>query len=1344
MLVIPFVPLRKSLLLPLTTVFSLLISFSSWANTHNISYNIEEYSIQNGYNFGTIHTVSESKNGLIWLGTDKGLFRFDGHEFHLWDFNDHHLLSHIIDISQDDEGILWLYNGQSSKYLFFDPDSEIILTAEEKFKSTPSFFDASANVIPSYNYSGQESVDGTLVFELTQNKTIFKYHSTHGFDSIQVDKRLWRLVAVNEYLWLRGADNDLVVCDMEGTIIKTFNWNREIKEYRVDKTENGYYISLFKEIGQKEKWFVLLDKQFRFTDTIPHTERVRKIFDSFTISFMKDHWIVRDFNNQQKLLIDDELVNNENLLLNSYSFLDSRNIVWIYGHYGLVKLTINKSKFDLILSSKNSKLPKQSIRGIYVDKNNYYLATELSKGFVVVPKNEIQEWKVILDTVWSRPVTKYKDNELLIGTKDLINYDINTGETSYYRSNFDTIPEKFLFNEIWSIYVDDNNNIWTGVGNYLGVKRFNSDSLLYHKASAALQSENTSSCIQNIFKGKSNDLWFCTLSGLHRFDLKTEKVVATYNNIQSGDHYLPARTFYYLHIDEGTYWLGTRSGLIEWKGPENSGSYKVYTSRDYLSNDVVYGIIEDEHDKLWLSTDYGINSFHKHDHSVSTYYEKDGIAHYECNRISQFKDDEGYIYFGSLDGVTKFHPDNFISDTASTTAIILTAFEIFDGDEERLINKKAELVKNGVIHFYPSDRFFRLQFTLPVFDSGSELNYAWRIDGIDQNWNYQKENQLQIGLLPYGRHILRIKGKTSGQKWSSEELIFFVMVHRPYYLQWWFILTLLTALTIAVIGFFRYRTNLLQKEINKATKKIKAQAEELEKLDKLKSRFFANVSHELRTPLSLMLGPINRLIKKSNKIDEDKKLLEFLYRNTLLLKNLVTEILDLSKLENNKMELHPEPVSFVTYLDNYLKQFYSFGASEDVNFKHFTDISEDLVIELDKNKFEKVVNNFLSNALKFTGKGGKVSLVATLIDGNILIKVQDNGRGIHADDLPHIFDRFYQSKRADLPEEGGTGIGLSLCKELAELMDGQVWAESALNLGSTFYFTFPAIKSKQIPTSNETPTRPLGLPSRSFQSEQQASDSVSDHTKPNILIAEDNHELRQYYSIILSGYNTILTENGQEALDYLKHNERPELILSDLMMPVMDGLQLIQTLKSNERYRDIPFIMLTAKTDKLIKLKALRYGIDDYLSKPFDEEELQVRIKNLLTHSRVRKKDRINKSYSKYDIIVSDEDVLFIQDLENFIIKNILNDKLSVPMIAKEFNMSESTLNRQIKSLIGLTPGKYIQEIKLNYAREMIETQKFRTISQVSYEAGFKDAAAFSRAFKKRFGKSPTEYVPFQ
>lgn len=562
-------------------------------------------------------------------------------------------------------------------------------------------------------------------------------------------------------------------------------------------------------------------------------------------------------------------------------------------------------------------------------------------------------------------------------------------------------------------------------------------------------------------------------------------------------------------------------------------------------------------------------------------------------------------------------------------------------------------------------------------------------------------------------------------------------------------LVLLSAV-LAFAGFRRQRKG--KQELAAQNTLIQQQAEELKSLDMAKSRFFANVSHELRTPLTLVLGPVQSALKSGTLDPRNTRLLETARQNGADLLKLVGSLLDLSKLEHGKMVLKESPEPVFPLMQRIISTFESHAAFLGIQLKFFIQAKEDLQLMLDREKLETILNNLLSNAFKFTDKGGNVEVRVADENDTILISVTDTGRGIAPGDLPRVFERFYQSKDKNAPAEGGTGIGLALCRELTALMGGSIRVESKPGNGSTFFVELPKkVVSGERSTetapdsgkgtadlhttgSESTPDKTASLPS-----------TTSSTDRPTILVVEDNYSLQDYLHTILSPHFRVeQARNGREALEVLGDGTAlPSLILSDLMMPVMDGFQLLENLKGKDATRHIPAIMLTARADVRDRLKALRIGVDDYLTKPFDEEELLVRIENLLQH-RTARQELVAASAMENELsstILSAADIAWLEQFEAFVRKNLAKDTLSIPTLSHEFAMSESTLLRQLKRLTGLSTVQYLQEMRLDEARRLLEIRSSDSIAQIASKVGYEEVRSFSRIFKQRFGKLPSEFA---
>ncbi len=549
------------------------------------------------------------------------------------------------------------------------------------------------------------------------------------------------------------------------------------------------------------------------------------------------------------------------------------------------------------------------------------------------------------------------------------------------------------------------------------------------------------------------------------------------------------------------------------------------------------------------------------------------------------------------------------------------------------------------------------------------------------------------------------------------------------------VLAILLIGILAAAYFYQRKRKL---ELSRQNRIIQRQAERLAALDSAKSRFFANVSHELRTPLTLIRGPIQSLLKSGRLESKERRLLEMVASSSKQLDILVRDILDLSKLEAQKLELQLTVTPLRSFFSTQVGQFESMALRKGLDFKMDVDIPSDLTAEIDQPKCRQIVNNLLSNAIKFTEAGGQVMVRVNLRGKELHIQVSDTGRGISEEDLPHIFDRYFQTHHHEGPAEGGTGIGLALCQEYVHLFVGRIQVESTLGLGTSFYLSFPL---HGLQNHRAVSTAHLVESKQTVERVEDAATSTNGQL-PTILVVEDQAELREFLRLILADHYQVLTaENGSAALALLGEHPECRLVLSDLMMPVMDGFQLLESLKAQNSTRHLPVIMLTARAEGRDRLKALRIGVDDYLVKPFDEEELLARIHNLLKHQSDRRASRSDKAHpAEKNEHLSAEDRYWLESFENHVRSCFTEDTLTVAGLAQYFHMSESTLLRQLKRLTGLTPVKYLQEMRLDAARRLLEERTFNSVARVAREVGYSNPQSFSRSFKRRFGKSPSAY----
>jgi signal transduction histidine kinase/DNA-binding response OmpR family regulator len=646
------------------------------------------------------------------------------------------------------------------------------------------------------------------------------------------------------------------------------------------------------------------------------------------------------------------------------------------------------------------------------------------------------------------------------------------------------------------------------------------------------------------------------------------------------------------------------------------------------------------------------------------------------------------------------------------------------------------------IRLTPNENAIKVQVSLLNFSGLKNNRYAYKLGGDEEEWNYTSQPEIDITNLKYGSQILHIKAQSAEGLPSKNEISLTICRERPFYLKWWFASTCI----LFCSGLFFYSLYLVRKNrerlellVEERTKTISNQAKELEQLNEQQSNFFVNVSHELRTPISLILGPLNSL-RKEQLSNTQQTNLGIIERNTKRLQLMIDELLAFAKLNTEIAESTQKVIDLQSFIIELSLDYIPLADQKELEFSFNSNIPEDILVILDTEKVNRIAGNLIQNAIKFTPQYGKITLNAILKENTFLFQVIDNGEGIREEDINKIFKRYYQtSKSSDLE---GLGVGLSLSKELAETMGGKLTVSSTHQKGSTFNLLIPIEKSVQsIFSSQEASTLNINLP---FNPEVAHQPNTS---KPSILVVEDHPDMLTYLtSIFEDDYVILKARNGVEAIQLINNmkdsSPSVQLIISDIMMPGINGLQFFHILQHNQSWRNVPFIFLTAKNNPSEKIEALRIGVDDYLTKPFTEEELKARAQNLIQ----RYTDRIQftsivKEAPKTEVENLAETPEWIKDATNIIKVHAHDSLFNVEQLAIKLMMSRRQLFRKMKSTTGLTPNKFMQEVRLQLAKEMLESPNTQSVQEVSLAVGFKKANYFSQLYKDRFGRLPSSYL---
>jgi signal transduction histidine kinase/AraC-like DNA-binding protein/ligand-binding sensor domain-containing protein/ActR/RegA family two-component response regulator len=832
-------------------------------------------------------------------------------------------------------------------------------------------------------------------------------------------------------------------------------------------------------------------------------------------------------------------------------------------------------------------------------------------------------------------------------------------------------------------------------------------------------------------------LWLGTTGGLVVFDPQKGQL-AQPPGIQ---HPLLNSPIFAIHESaDGHIWLGTGgAGLLRYN-PTNGTLTQLDVSRG-LSNNKVAAIMADSSGNLWVATYFGLCYFDVAKQTFIQFFEEDGLSHNEHNRWSACASQrDGRLFFGTIDGVTAFHPTDLLGRWPSNVPPRILPFEFTWNHHTQLLG----LANISTITLPAAQRACAFRFALSDFDNPENVRFAWRLDGMDDDWHYtDADGLLSFGWLPAGRFRLRVKAANASGQWSEE-------YHLNLHVEEFFYKTGLFTFFVAILalGLLYWLFHQRQKRLAK-----EQEAERLRKLDAEKTRLYANITHEFRTPLTLILGHVALGMEEPA---PPKSRLSSIRTAGEHLLGLVNQILDLRKVEAGQMQPDWQPVEVVGVLRVLVESMRSWADARDLQLEWNSDVPQ-LWTESDPDKLRSMVQNLLSNALKFTPPGGVVRVNLSLDQAHrqLRIEVSDTGSGIDAADLPHVFDRFFSTKNDH--SMGSTGIGLALVREFATLLGGSVSVESELGRGTSFWVRLPLRAVPPTPQEgyffkkNATPDAPPAPSEAELTALPPFLPDAADQVLPLVLLVEDNAEIARFVSDILQkNYRVEHAENGeiglQKALELV-----PDLILSDVMMPRMDGFGLLERLKTETVTSHIPVVLLTARVEVADRLAGLRRGANAYLPKPFEPAELLLVLQNLLqlrsnleTRYRNLLDDRAitpsappTPDASALDLDIEDA---FFQKIRLFIEKNMDNATLGVDELCREAGMSASQLHRKLTALTGLSANRVIRAVRLHHARCLLVEQPALQIAEIGYRTGFTSPSYFARIFQAEVGVSPSEY----
>jgi signal transduction histidine kinase/DNA-binding response OmpR family regulator len=853
-----------------------------------------------------------------------------------------------------------------------------------------------------------------------------------------------------------------------------------------------------------------------------------------------------------------------------------------------------------------------------------------------------------------------------------------------------------------------------------------------------------------------NILWVGTYGGgLNRFD-KTKETFTNYRPIKGEENSLSSEGIYALYQspeDPGTLWIGTSEGGLN-KLELKTWKFSHFTSLNGLTNQIVE-VIEDNSGNLWIITKKGLSFFNTKTNKIRNYDEQDGLFNLSGELC---KDSKGRIYIAGKNCITSFYPQE-INDNPNIPPVVITDFKVFNSSvpiykndniseqkEDQLFLQKS-ITESESIELSYEHNFFSFDFAALDFFIPGKNQYAYKMEGFDKDWSYsENRNYAAYTNIPPGEYIFRVKGSNNDYVWNESGVSLKIIIHPPWWKTWWAYILFSLSLLGILSGSARFYLN--RQRLKHQLLLEHEYAGKQQEISLMKSRFFTNISHEFRTPLTLIIGPSEKILS-SNSENETGRMAFLIRKNALKLLRLINQLLDISKLDEGKLKLKVTRNNLVPFTRGIVMLFESFVETNDIALSVKCE-KNDVELYFDQEKMEKILTNIVSNACKFTPNGGRIDILITQSEGKVFIKVRDTGRGISSSEIPKLFDRFYQVDSSHTREYEGAGIGLALTKDLVELHQGKICVQS--EEGKWTEFTIEMLTGKDHFKAED-------IADEDYTDNYQTSDNLdlyrekspviaeqletAKNEKPILLIVEDNPDVREYIRNSLGDeFNFAEAANGEQGL--LKAVKLiPDLIISDIMMPKMDGYELTKHLKTDEKTNHIPVILLTAKSNLDSKIEGLDVGADDYLIKPFECTELKIRINNLintrkLLQEKLLRGEKIHLRNNEKKL--SEINERFLAKLVEIIKKHISEEEFSIEEFAEEAGMSRTQLHRKVKAVTGKSASRYVRSYRLAEAKKLIEENK-GNISETAYTVGFSSPVYFSKCFKEEFGYPPSETV---
>ncbi|MCC9168694.1 hybrid sensor histidine kinase/response regulator transcription factor [Pontibacter harenae] len=1365
-------------------VLGVVVLFVSSASSqpNNI---VKEYSLRDGLSLNIVTSIAQDKKGLMWLATEDGLNRFDGYSFKTFKYdpdNSFSLTGNFIQkVFVDSKGDIWVstrhglnrFDASSEKFTHFqhiigddrtlvgNDISDITESSSgnlwvASYNAGFSYYDRHRNAFTSYNQQNLPSLSSNKIISLFQDHAGLLWVGTQD-------------AGVNVFKVKDGIVSEKI----KGLPHNQFSSSSNIKCIYEDHLHNIW-------LGTS-RGLVLLKRDQSIATKFD--AQVFSLGSNIVLSILEDSkemmWIgvqdrgayqldISQFYNQGAETASFKKVKERGeTLLTQRSvqalFEDRDQNIWLGTYGGGVKMVSNQQeKFSKLRLSPSP--PDDDIRyyGVCTDgKGNLWLGTDGNGIYKCDANGTVLEHFTAGDgsgLTDSAILYAYQDTDqnLWFGSysQGLFLYKQETGSFINYKhkqSDSNTLGG----NDVRVIFEDSRKNLWVGT-NGGGLSKLDKKTKSFQSFNAS-NSNIASNDIRALAEDHNGKLWVGTYGGgLYSFSPDKQAFVRHHYKDQE---YLSSDVVLALYLDKGkNLWIGTEEdGLILYDTAKKSAIR--YSEKNGLANNTVYAIHPDILGNVWMSTNKGVTKLEVNTQRFYNYGASDGLQGGQFNPGSiLYSKIGGFMGFGGTEGFNIFYPSQ-IKGVAVTPKVMMLGLQLFnkpvllEAFKNDVSNKPVLEEETKEITLKPNQSVFTLEFGALDYTNPEKYQYAYKLGGLDEDWSYVgNQRSATYRYLKPGSYTFMVKASNHNGNWGEDYTALQINVLAPF---WRTPLAYsLYLLVLAGVVYWGYHFSAKQKKLRRRLLIAKAQSRKERRVARERLNFFTEVSHEFRTPLTLILGPLEEMLSHEDRTTGSGRKLQMVYQNANKLLNLINKLLDYRKAEAGSMVLQVKEDNIAAFLEEICIPFKELAQIKKLDF-HLMVPEEPLMVWYDREKLEIVINNLLSNSFKYIGKGNSIS-VAVRVDerfsasseqyaGCVIVEVKDNGIGVPAGQLKHIFNWFYQGNPM---APMSSGLGLALAKKLIQLHKGHIFVNSTEGEGATFGFKLPLGKEHfDAGSLVDNPVPAVGAESKleilAMKEVPEDTAAISHKGHKKVLIVEDEDEIRNFLkSYLRDNYSLIEAANGKDGLEQaLVHY--PDIIISDVMMPEMDGIALCKELKSNIRTSHIPVILLTARTAFAHHKEGLEIGADAYLTKPFSPELLQLKIQNILQSQEKLKRFHlnlfsVNPPQPKEEPNSLDEKLLL--KIYEVLKANLDNSDFNVNELVAELNMSRSLVYKKIKALTGVSPVEYLRSLKMQEAARLLRSGNYK-VFEVVYMVGFNDEKYFRQCFSKQFGCSPSEYM---